>query len=95
MGIGSGRFEPALPPHEHGERKVVKVEAFLGESVLVTDGPGLVLDFGEDTELDESPESARENVRRDVEPTLKLIESPGAEEALPDDEPAPPIAGDG
>jgi hypothetical protein len=87
--------QPAVAPGEHGEGDVVVVEAFLGESVFVADGPGLVFDFGEDVDFDEASESSGQDVGCDVETSLEVVEPTRSEEALADDQPAPPIAGDG
>ena len=84
--------EPAIPPGEHGERHGVEIETLLRQTIFVAARPVLIGPSLQHAQLRESAETVGENVRRDPQVPLELVETSGPQEGLADDEPAPAIA---
>jgi hypothetical protein len=78
------------PLHERNERSA-QLTAALRQLVLVSIGSLLVADAFEDSGFDETFEAARQDVARDAEAVLELVEPFEAEERVADDQQRPPF----
>src|SRR6185312_4687020 len=72
--------EPVVAPAQHRDQRAVEVLALVGERIFVALGQVLILAADENAFGDEPVEPVGENVRRDAEFGLQVVETAHAEE---------------
>ena len=77
----AGRREPAIAPLHQHQRMREQVASLLREPILVTRRPLGVLAALEDAMVDEVVQTVREDVGRNLEPALDLVEATQPENA--------------
>ena len=81
-----------ITPVGHRQQHWLQIEAFAGQHVLIaTTFEGAFL---EDTFVNEFAEARGEDIAGNTQAVLKLIEPPGAEERVPEDQQRPAITDD-
>src|SRR5262245_41081091 len=89
---GSGAREVAVAPLHQREQSDAEVAALVGQHVLVPLGPLVVARALEDAGVDEPREAVAEDVSRDAEAALEIVEAPNPEEGVADDQERPALA---
>ena len=90
----SGRSGVFVPPLPHRGEDGPEVASFVRESIVVARWVLGVRHARQDALVDQSSESLLQDVPRDPEPTLEVVEAADTQEDVPDDEHAPPLADD-
>ena len=88
-----GRFLAAVivAPLPQADEREMKVAALPGQAVLVPLGPFLIANPLEDSLLDEPAKALGEDLPRDPETQMELVEATQSQESVPDDQERPSL----
>jgi hypothetical protein len=88
------RRSPAITPSPQGEQNIEQILALGGQQVLIPGRVVLIAMSLEDSGLDEAIEPLGQDVPGDPEIFLPVVKPPHAQERIPKDQQAPPVADD-
>src|SRR5215471_13959902 len=84
--------KPVVAPAQHRDQWPIEILALFGQRIFVTFGLILIFSPHEDSFCDQPVETISENVRRDTELVLKVIETPHSEKRFTNDHETPSVA---